>query len=67
MTCDVPALTPGLVADDCTVGGTTNYNTMCQYSCMTGYTINGMSSVTCGSNGMFSPDIPTCDSKTKQN
>ena len=66
VTCTVPALTTGLMADDCTPGGSTDYNTVCQYSCMTGYIINGDSSVTCGSDGEFSPDIPTCDGKRKK-
>ena len=33
------------------------------YSCNTGYTLNGINTVTC-ENGMWSPDAPICESRS---
>ena len=63
MVCPVPALTTGLQVAGCTVGGDAAEGDTCTYTCMTGYSINGASMVTCGSDGMFSPAIPNCDGK----
>ena len=54
-------LTTGLEVDGCTEGGEAAVGDNCTYSCMSGYAINGDSVVTCGSDGLFSPAIPTCD------
>ncbi len=40
---------------DNTEGSTTTY------SCNTGFSVNGAKIVTCGSDGNWSPDLPTCE------
>ena len=61
--CQVSALSTGLDVTGCSVGATVAAGEMCTYSCMSGYTLNGDSEVTCGSAGTFSPTVPTCDGK----
>ena len=61
--CPVPALTTGLEVDGCTAEGNATEGDNCTYSCMSGYTLDGASMVTCGSDRMFSPPIPTCIGK----
>ena len=63
MICPVPALTPGLAVAGCTAEGDAAVGVTCTYSCTNGYTINGDTMVTCGSDGTFSPAVPTCDGK----
>ena len=41
----------------------TSSGTTATYTCNTGYILNGPSSRTCGSDGVWSPGAPTCDSK----
>ena len=54
-----PTLTTGQVD---TSSGTTFGSTV-TYTCNTGYTLTGSSSLTCGSDGNWSPVSPTCESK----
>ena len=42
-----------------TPSGTT-FNNMATYSCNGGYTLSGSSTRVCGSNGLWTPDAPTC-------
>ena len=45
-----------------TLSGTT-FTSTATYTCNMGYIVTGSSSRTCGSDGVWSPAAPTCDSK----
>ena len=45
-----------------TSNGTT-FESVATYRCSTGYTLNGNNSRTCGSDGIWSGPLPTCESK----
>ena len=64
---------PAPVAVDCgslsvpngqvnTTSGTT-FNNVATYSCGAGYTLNGSMTRTCGADGMWTLNAPTCDRK----
>ena len=66
MNCQVPALTTGLRVTGCQAGSEVSTGVSCRYSCASGYSLGGPSSVTCGSDGTFSPGVPTCTGKEKK-
>nr|XP_054764191.1 uncharacterized protein LOC129270881 isoform X1 [Lytechinus pictus] len=59
-TCGVPQLLLPL-STSCPMGQQVGYNTSCEFSCENGYTLQGMSPLSCLASGNFSNDIPTCN------
>ncbi|XP_063962896.1 uncharacterized protein LOC129271801 isoform X2 [Lytechinus pictus] len=58
-TCGVPQLLPPL-STSCPMEQQVSYNTSCEFSCENGYTLQGMSPLSCLASGNFSNEIPTC-------
>ena len=65
ITCsDLPSLTNGNI--DYGGAGSTDsrpVDTVATFTCNTGYTLNGGSTRTCGSDGVWSGSVPVCQSK----
>ncbi len=59
---DLPLLTNGMIYYSEGSPANRPVDTMATYSCVTGYTLNGGTTRTCGSDGVWSGSAPTCES-----
>ena len=53
---------PGISHGEVTLGSST-FGSTATYSCDSGYELKGSSTRTCGSNGQWSNEAPTCECK----
>ena len=63
---DLPALTNGMILYNMGTASLRPVDTVATCTCDTGYTLNGGSTRTCGSDGVWSGLAPTCQCKLVQ-
>ncbi|XP_032884030.1 E-selectin-like [Amblyraja radiata] len=59
--CDDPKLLRNGYRNCSPSGGSITYTSVCNYSCVEGFSLNGSDSVQCGSSGRWSSPTPTCE------
>ena len=64
--CTVPAYSAPLMSDNCASGAVVADGTDCIFTCATGKTLVGSSTITCTC-GAFSDSLPTCEGECRRN